>query len=126
RARLVCEPAFFLAERSFAVPFDEALRRMDELVDGGEHVKLWWLPHTDRVQVYRMDRTERRGPTRGALATWLDESFLVRGLFGGLLWVGRAIPAWIPSFNRFVRSIYFKNRTRIGIGHRIFNTPMPP
>lgn len=121
-----CEEAFHLEERAFALPFDRAVASLDELIDGHEHMKLWWLPHTDEVQVYCYNRTKAQKTPRSRIARWFEEGPLVLAAFALLLAWGRIWPRAIPAINRFVKSIYFKPRERVDRSDRILNIPMPP
>jgi FAD-linked oxidoreductase len=122
---LQCEPAFHLEERTFSLPFERALAEMDTLVDQHEHVKLWWLPHTDRVQVFTWNRTD--APLRRRAARhWLDQSLATRSLFAGLLRLSKLIPGVTPSVNSIVNATYFRPRQRVDRSDRVFSTIMPP
>jgi len=125
RVTLQCEPLFNLEEKSFRLPFARAVDEMQAIVDSHQHVKLWWLPHTDFVQVYCADRTPH-APTRNRFGHWLDQSLLLRGVFRALLWTGGRAPSAVPSLNRLVARSYFVPHRWIDRGDRVFHTPMPP
>src|SRR5260221_9266146 len=72
RVTLRCEPAFRLEELAAPLPFDEAVRRIPELARDEAYVKLWWLPHTDAMQVYRYRRTEADSTFR-RFSRWFDD-----------------------------------------------------
>ncbi len=122
---LQVEEAFHLEERSLRMPFSRAVDEMQALVDGSEHVKLWWLPHTDFVQVYCADRT-RKPRSKNRLGHWLEQSLLLRGVFRTILWSGGRARRAVPSLNRLVARSYFTKHTWVYRSDRIFNTPMPP
>lgn len=122
---LQCEPAFRLEERAFALPLDRALAEMEALVDEHEHVKFWWMPHTDSVQVFTFARTS--APLRRrAVRRWLDHSPVTRTMFAGLLRLSRLAPGAIPAINRVVNVAYFRPGQRVDRSDRVFNTIMPP
>lgn len=121
-----CEPAFDLREVSVAVPFERAVRELDEIVAAHEHVKYWWLPHTDAVQVFAMDRTTRRRTRRSPLSRWLDEGPALERAFATLLRTGARYPALIPSCNRLVAALHFRPLDRIDRGDRLFRVPAIP
>jgi L-gulonolactone oxidase len=122
---LQCEPAFDLEETSRAVPFDDAVARMQELVDAHQHVKIWWLPHTHTVQVYSSDRTTKPR-TRSRAGHLFEQSTLLRAIFGVSLSVGERLPPAVPVLNRLVAHAYFAEHSWVDRSDRIFNTPMPP
>jgi FAD-linked oxidoreductase len=122
---LDCEDAFDLEETTYGLPFNEALARMQDLVEESAHVKFWWLPHTGWVQVYRFERTTKPR-TRPTLQRRLDESDLTKSIFRALLWTGARLPAAVPLLNSLVRRSYFKTTTRVDRSDRVLNIAMPP
>jgi FAD-linked oxidoreductase len=118
-------PSFRLRERRWQLTFDQMLDRMDELVDRHEHIKFWWLPHTDCVQVFAADRTDRP-PTPPGLTERLDESGILTPLFQRVLQLGATVPQVIPPLNRLVAAVYFNPEDRVAESHEVFNLPMPP
>lgn len=143
RVTLQCEPAFRLRERVALVRFDEALTRLDELVHAGEHVKLWWLPHTDLVRVSTLDRTQDPLTEPGSvmrtaqslagliarrrvdLPAVLDAAVNDRVLTG-LMALSRRRPGLTRRINGAIGAAYFKDSVRVGRSDRVFNLVMPP
>lgn len=125
RVTLACEPAFRLEELAAPLPFDEAVKQIPALVAGEAYVKLWWLPHTDVVQVYRYRRTEAPS-TFSAFARWLDDRVLNRFVFAALLKTSRLFPAWIPALNRLVRRAYFRETRKVARSDLALTIAMPP
>lgn len=146
RLTLRCEPAFNLREQSYALPFSEALDRVQALADQHEHLKLWWLPHTKTVQVYAADRSAEAPAHRGALGavtTALTRGFtrlsghelqararadhlVNQRLFPLLLGLGARAPWTTPLLNRAVAAAYFNTQVRIDRSDRVFNVALPP
>ena len=54
---LQVEPAFYLKEVSETIELDEAISKLDELANSGQHVRMWWFPQTDKVRVDTLNRT---------------------------------------------------------------------
>ena len=130
RITLRCEPAFDLEELRFPLPFDDALERMQALVDEYDHVKFWWLPHTDNVLVFAQRRVAphpRSRLTRIARAprAWFDTA-INQGVFSRLLCVGARAPSLVPVLNRTVERAYFVRGHRVDRSDRVFNLAMPP
>jgi len=125
RVTLRFVPAFRLEEICEPMRFDEALDKVPDLAAGEELVKLWWLPHTDAVQVFRYRRTEAPSRFRRA-ARWVDEAIVNRGVFALLLRTGRIWPALIPKANRLVRAAYFRPRRTVAASHQALTLAMPP
>ena len=120
-----CVPAFRLRERAWTLPFDEAIAGMADLVETHDHVKFWWLPHTDVVEVFVADRTERRA-TPPDLLQRVDDAGLLRPVFAGVLETGARYPTVIPLLNRLVAATYFNDYERVADSHEVFNVAMPP
>lgn len=128
RVTLQCERAFDLYEHAFALPLDEALERLQGLVDAHDHVKLWWLPHTGRVQVFLLNRVPA-SKTKPGLGRWgrqAGERLINRFVFAGLLKASSVVPSTVPIINRVVSTTYFRPRTRTDASRSVFNVPMPP
>ena len=125
RVTLACEPAFRLEELAGPAPFEEALRGIPELVRSEPYVKLWWLPHTEVVQIFRYRRTEAASTFR-AFARWLDERVMNRLVFAALLRVSRYAPSWIPRINALVRRAYFRKTRRVARSDLALTIAMPP
>jgi L-gulonolactone oxidase len=121
---LRCEPAFTLEENASPMRFDEALAAIPRLAAEEEYVKLWWLPHTDFVQVFRYRRTSEKSAF-SKLARWVDEKIVNRGVFALLLWLTSKWPRAIPAMNRAVRGAYFRPARRIARSDRALTLAMP-
>lgn len=117
--------AFDLEEASWSLPLEVAARELPGLARAHEHVKIWWLPHTDRVQVYAFSPTDAPRGGRSRLAAHLDRA-LNRAAFPAVLGLGRLIPAAVPALNGLVARSYFKSGRRVDRADRVFNVAMPP
>ncbi len=122
---LQCEPEFNLEEVTEPVHFERALDRLPQLLESHEHVKLWWLPHTDFIQIYLADRSGRKATRRG-LSRRLSESSASLGVFAALLRAGRARPSMIPALNRVVGGSIFVKERRVERSDRVFNVAQIP
>ena len=122
---LDCVPAFNLCERSWTLSFEEGLRQMQTLVDGHDHVKFWWLPHTGRMQVFAADRTERE-PTPPSLLERIDRSGALTPVLAGIVEVGNRLPWTIPALNQTVAASYFNDYELVAQSDYVFNLAMPP
>lgn len=119
------EARYELEERAFGLTFDEAVDQAATLAEQYEYVKLWWLPHTDRVQVYTYTRTQAERRPRSGLARWSDRT-LLRGVFTFVLWLGARFPSWVPGLNRVVASQHFKPAVYVDRWDRLLVIAMPP
>ena len=119
------EAAFYLEERSWTLTFDEAVEQVDTLVAEHEHLKLWWVPHVDVVQVYAQNRTTEPVTRRTLRERW-ESSAGPRCLFACMLFFGRWLPALVGPLNRLMASSHFRAYRRVARSHEVFNIPMPP
>ncbi len=113
-----CVEAFNLEEHLAVVPFDEALEKLDDYVDGNAYCKLWWLPYNRRIQVYTFNKTDKPR-SRTTFQGLLDSSGLSGLLFGGLLKVTRLLPGLIPQLLEGVQRVSFQPHTRVDRSDRI-------
>jgi len=125
RVTLRCEPAFSLEEIAAPLRFEEAVAAIPELVRKEAYVKLWWLPHTDAVQVFRYQRTQVPN-SFSRLRRWLDDRVMNRVVFAALLAFTRLAPRLIPLANRAVRAVYFLPRRTVARSDLALTIPMPP
>lgn len=122
---LGCEPAFDLEEVQYPVPFARAVAEVDEIARSAEHVKLWWLPYTDQVQVYAASRTRRaRTPVDGARR--FAEGPVLRRIAEGLLWLGARRPALVPAIDRLTARQIYRRETRVDRGEFVYHVPQVP
>jgi L-gulonolactone oxidase len=126
RLRLRVVPAFRLREQLRLLPFSHAVSSLPELLDAHAHVKLWWLPGTDQVQVYSFDPTDEPDSGPGNLAVRLDQAGLARPAFAAVLGASRVMPSLVPTLHRFVQATSFGERMRVQASPRVFNLGMPP
>jgi FAD/FMN-containing dehydrogenase len=128
---LDCVPAFALREVAGPIDFDEAVETLHAIVESAPYVKLWWLPHTQKVQVYRCFLSDARVPAGPPplgmrVAQWLDAELVNRRVFDGLLRFSANAPAYIPLMNRTVRAFYFRKTQRTGASTALLPVAMPP
>lgn len=107
-----CVEAFDLEERLELVDFDTGLENLDSYVKENDYCKLWWLPYTDKIQVYLFNKTTR--PRGGfGLTGIMDQTGLSGILFTSLIRLGRVFPRAIPLMHDAVQRIHFHPRRRV-------------
>jgi L-gulono-1,4-lactone dehydrogenase len=124
-------PAFRLKEVATAYTFDEAVDQMEALSTSARHVKLWWLPHTERVVVYAWEPTDEPanwgpGATRMWAARQAADRVVNTRVFPVMLGLGRLFPGTVPAANRLTQEHYLVAGERVGRSDLIFNLAMPP
>jgi L-gulonolactone oxidase len=118
-------PAFVLEEDLSVISFEQAIETMYSVARIEEFVKWYWLPHTERVAVFRYRAVP--GPGRiSPLGQWLDEHLLNKWAFTGILAGGAALPISIAPLNRVVGQAYFRPGTKRGRSDHLFCRAMPP
>jgi FAD-linked oxidoreductase len=121
-------PAFRLAETVESLPYDEAAGRIEEIRTTSEFVKLWWLPTTDRLLVFRYERTDEpvtSAPLADRVSGWVDTNVVNRTVIPAL-WQGlRVVPAAMNLVARGFSASYFRPRRTVGESHRILGLAMP-
>ncbi len=122
---LQAEAAYDIEERSWALPWDEALNQAQKLWESHSRVKFWWLPHTEMVQVYTYEKTTRPRQPASAFEQRLDR-FMNDRVFGAILGIGQKIPSAVPTLNKLVGASYFKAYERVDRYDRCLALAMPP
>ncbi|MFT7621649.1 MAG: FAD-linked oxidoreductase [Myxococcota bacterium] len=122
---LQCVPAFDLAERSWTLEFDEACDQLEALSREHEYVKLWWFPHTGRVQVFAYERTLAERRPQSGMSRWYEHN-VERHLFGLVLGTGRLWPGLVPGLNRLASRSLFAPLDRVDRSDKSLTIAMPP
>lgn len=118
------EARFWLRETTEALPFEAALEQLPAIARSAEYVKLWWLPHTDAVMVFRYARSE---PGRSSsLVRWLDTYLINKLVFPALLWLGARLTGLVPPLNRAIARTYLSRKPRTDRADLILSLAMPP
>lgn len=113
-----CVDAFDLEERLDLIDFDTVLADLDAILADNDYCKFWWLPYTDKMQVYAYNRTGR--PHKGAgFSGFLDSSGISVVMFAGLIAAGRVLPGLIPFIHNTIQNAQFKPHTRVDRSDKI-------
>ena len=119
-------PAFRLVETVELVPTIRAADRLEEISKSAPFVKIWWLPGTGPMHVFRYTPTALSA-RESALKHWLDERFVNPVLFEAILRLAERAPDLLPPVNRVVARAYMDHpRATIARSDRAFNVAMPP
>jgi L-gulonolactone oxidase len=116
------EPLFLLTAREEPMPFDKVVADFDELWAENEHFEFYWFPHTGSTNTKRNNRSAGPRKPVGQLAGWFEDEFLSNGVFQAAQWVGRAVPATIPTIAR-ISSKALSSRTYTDIPYKVFTSP---
>ena len=113
-----CVDAFDLEENLEIVDFDTALANLDNYVDSNDYCKLWWLPYSDKLQVYMFNKTDKPR-TKRTLQEHMDATGVSGVGFGGLLGFTRMRPQAMSWIMPAVERSSFKPRTRVDRSDKI-------
>jgi FAD-linked oxidoreductase len=102
RLTLRCVPAYTLHAVEGPARLDEVLERLDDSVARNDHYEFYWFPHTDRCLEKANNRIEGPPRPKGRVRGWWEDMLLANHVFGLVVRVGRARPAWIPRLARLV------------------------
>ncbi|MDC0772046.1 D-arabinono-1,4-lactone oxidase [Streptomyces sp. HD] len=116
------EPIFLLSAREEPMPFDRVLAEFDELWAENEHFEFYWFPHTGSTNTKRNNRSAGPEKPVGQVAGWFEDEFLSNGVFQAAQWVGRAVPATIPTIAQ-LSSKALSSRTYTDIPYKVFTSP---
>ncbi|OXS34767.1 D-arabinono-1,4-lactone oxidase [Streptomyces sp. XY006] len=116
------EPIFLLTAREEPMPFDRVLADFEELWAENEHFEFYWFPHTGSTNTKRNNRSAGPEQPVPQVTGWIEDEFLSNGVFQVANWVGRAVPATIPSIAR-ISSKALSARTYTDIPYKVFTSP---
>ncbi|MFF9128225.1 D-arabinono-1,4-lactone oxidase [Streptomyces sp. NPDC014889] len=116
------EPLFLLTAREEPMGLDRVLAEFDQLWAENEHFEFYWFPHTGSANTKRNNRSAGPEQPVGRLAGWFEDEFLSNGVFQVANWVGRAVPATVPSIAG-ISSRALSARTYTDIPYKVFTSP---
>ncbi|MFI1705587.1 D-arabinono-1,4-lactone oxidase [Streptomyces griseoruber] len=116
------EPVFLLTAREEPMTFDKVLADFDELWAENEHFEFYWFPHTGNTNTKRNNRSAGPRKPVSQISGWIEDEFLSNGVFQVAQWVGRAVPATIPTIAQ-VSSKALSARTYTDVPYKVFTSP---
>lgn len=118
-------PAFNLHDYTVAIDYNEAIDRLDDYINNTNHFKMWWFPHTDKMVMYRYNRTlEKTNDTR--LRQWFMDEFISVAGYRLLLMVGNIHRPLRKGINKLLVQNFSKPLDRIAKSFEVFIVPEPP
>lgn len=124
--RLHTTPHRRLHERLASYPLAAVLERLDDWLRQHQHLRLWWLPHAEVVQVYTADPSDAADTGPNAMAVRMDRWGLQQPLFALLLAIGKLLPALVPTIHRVAQATSFPPRQRVESQLNVLTMPVPP
>ena len=117
--------AFNLHDKTYTIDFEELIDKIDELIYGNDHFKIWWLPPAKKAVVYTYKRTQEPVNDSRLRQIFKDEIISVVG-YRTLVKIGNLRPAWRRPINTFLTQQFDKPLDRIEKSFKVFNVPEPP
>nr|XP_054757565.1 L-gulonolactone oxidase-like [Lytechinus pictus] len=115
-----CEPAYRLHEIQTSTTLDDVLDNLDSYVEGSEHFRFLWYPHTDMVVISKLNRTERSISTTPP--SWFWNKLIGYHAMEFSLWLSEFYQPLVPWINWLYFLIFSSQpKERVDIGHRVFN-----
>jgi len=119
---LRCVPAFTLRGVDRPAPLGETLDRLDELGEASDHFELYAFPHCDTALTRTNTRVEEPPRPRSQARAYAQDVLLTNRAFHAFCLAGRALPRFIPAFNRTVVRLAGTS-VRVDRSDRIFASP---
>jgi L-gulonolactone oxidase len=120
-ATLRCVPAFTLNRLDHPVPLEEALERLDELVDSNDHFEFYTWPHGGVALLRETKREDGPPRPRGRVTEWWEEMLLENHVMSVVARVGRRFPSRVPRLNRAISKVLSGSR-KIDRSFRVFSS----
>ena len=117
--------AFNLHEYTTTMPFGEAIEKIDELLQTNHHLKLWWLPPSNNIVVFKYRRTQDKINDSKFRQFFQDRLLSVLG-YRLLVLIGRIKNSWIVAINKYLTNQMHGPIDRIEKSYKVFNVPAPP
>ena len=118
-------PRYQLHEHSGLMDFDTVCDNVLEWIKEHDHLKMWWFPHTDKMMVYRYDRTYEPVNDSRLRQKLMDEWLSVTG-YRLMLWWANRKPVRRKWVNQQIVSRMLPDVNRIERSYKVFNVPEPP
>lgn len=115
-------PAFTLRGVDAPAPLAETLDRLEGLGAANDHFELFAFPHCDTALTRTNNRVAEAPRPRSRLAAWASDVLLTNHAFHAFCLAGRALPRFIPAFNRTVTRLAGSS-TRVDRSDRVFASP---
>ncbi len=97
-----CVPAFGIRAVERREPLEQVLDEWPERAAGSDHFELYTWPYAEWALTKsntRLASGESVTPL-GRAREWFDDAFMANDVYGGLLGLGAAVPAAVPTINR--------------------------
>lgn len=125
RVTFQCEPAYNLCLRQYGLSIKDIIENLDVHLEGSDHFKFLWYPHTNGVVVSHCSRTEQI-PRKESWIIKIWNWFLDYGVgyyfLEFCLYISTFLPHFVPTINRIYYNLLFSSpKSKIDRSYKIFN-----
>jgi FAD/FMN-containing dehydrogenase len=117
--------AFRLHDYTTTVPFDEVIENLEDYLKNNDHFKLWWLPPSKDIVVFRYQRTQEK-PNDSKLRVFLKDHVLSVLIYRTLVFIAKLFPFIAKPLNRFLTWNMKGPLDRIEKSYKVYVVPEPP
>jgi FAD/FMN-containing dehydrogenase len=118
-------PKFQLHERSGLMDFAEVCDNILDWLKKENHIKMWWFAHTDKMMVYRYNKTYE--PVND---TWFRQKFMDEWVsvyfYRLMLWWSNRKPIRRKWMNQQIVNGFLPDVNRTERSYKVYNVPEPP
>ena len=93
--------AFTLHDYTTTISFDEVIENIDIYLKENDHFKLWWLPPSKDIIVFRYQRTNEK-PNDSKFRVFLKDHLLSVVIYRSLVFIAKLFPFIAKSLNRLL------------------------
>lgn len=124
KVTLQCVPFYNLEVREKSISFDKMTTHLD-LIHQFDFVRFWWVPHTDRVQLWTANKTDKLAIKKNRFSVWFKGIFKGNIIHEIGLWLTSFNPKLIPILNKLMHQLLFaKKEYAIADFHSMFTLPI--
>ncbi|MGB2129156.1 MAG: D-arabinono-1,4-lactone oxidase [Flavicella sp.] len=117
-------PKFNLEVKTRPMSFKTMLKSMD-LVHKADYMRFWWVPHTENVQYWEAQKTDKTVSATSKFNDWFYDIFLGNVFHEIGLWITSFIPKKVKVLNRLMSKWLLESKNvRIGTSHSMFTIPI--
>ncbi len=117
-------PKFNLEVKTRPMSFNTMLKSMD-LVHKADYMRFWWVPHTENVQYWEAQKTDKKSSAPTKFKDWYYDIFLGNIFHEFGLWITSFFPKKVKVLNRLMSKWLLESKNvRIGTSHSMFTIPI--
>ncbi|MWV47253.1 FAD-binding protein [Paenibacillus sp. HJL G12] len=120
KVRIRVVPLTVLHYQSERFSIDDCFKRLPEFRDNHDHFEFFWFPHTDVVQVKRLDETDEK-PSGGRFWNQMNQMVMENAFFGMLSEGCRVFPGLCKPVSR-LSARFVPTGKDVAYSHQLFTT----